>query len=143
MSRDLNLHVGALKRRAGRFKTLLKQLLLTLHSLQTPSGERVERSGGKDGCASPASVPLFWEPVSSGCSSCDCPPHEHASPSRIHGSWCMFIGSSSKAGIVLVALQLSCFHPSASAVLPFQMIFVLWFWFSAPCNFFPGCLFPC
>ena len=110
MSRDLNLHVGALKRRAGRFKTLLKQLLLTLHSLQTQSREQVERTRGLGCCASPASVPLRWEPVSSGCSSCDCPQHKHTPLSKIHAGWCVFIESCSETGIVPVTLQLSCFH---------------------------------
>lgn len=64
MSRDLNLHVGALKRRAGRLEALLKQLLLMLHSLQTLSREQVELVGGHGCCPSPASVPLHWESFS-------------------------------------------------------------------------------
>lgn len=64
MSRDLNLHVGALKRRAGRFKTLLKQLLLMLHSLQMLSREQVELIGGHGCCPSPASVPSHWDSIS-------------------------------------------------------------------------------
>lgn len=64
MSRDLNLHVGALKRRAGRFKTLLKQLLLMLHSLQMLSREQVELISGHGCCPSPTLVPLHWDSVS-------------------------------------------------------------------------------
>lgn len=138
MSRDLNLHVGALKRRAGRFKTLLKQLLLMLHLLQMLSREQVGLIDGHDCCHSPTLGPLALGFCLLGSSSCDCLQHKQLLCPRLM-----------QAGTFLLKVQwgrdcqcqLSCFHPSIPAIFPFKIIIDLCFWFPAACNFFLRLLF--
>lgn len=95
---------GALKRRAGRFKPLLKQLLLTLESLQTPSREGAERRGGTMAAPHLPRYLVLGAHLLGLLLLQLSPARTRFSVQDSRTSWCVFIESCSEAGIVPVVL---------------------------------------
>lgn len=147
MSRDLNLHVGALKRRAGRLKTLLKQLqLLMLHWLQMLSREQVELIGGHGCCPSPALVPLHWDSISWAAPLVTVPSTNsssaHGSCKLVHFYWkCSEAGIVSAGQAVFTQVYLLFFHLKwflvlVSCCLQFFLRLLFLFWISLFLHYF-------